>query len=227
MHLKPDRTLRVRAPRLRPAERLYYQRLLRRVRHLFPAQGRVLDAGCGGGHVSEVLAEWGCQVTGIDIACQPAALERLQLGGGVFVEASAEALPFPDAQFDAALIKDAFHHMENPDKALRELRRVVRPGGPIVVIEANRFNPVFYLHLTLFGHHDHFTRRGLRRFLAPVEPAQSGPAYAMAESRCLPWDAPWLLAILNFGEEILERVRVLDPWLTYQIAVVPGQGSGR
>ena len=221
MHLNPDRTLRLRAPRLRPAERLYYQRLLRRVRHLFPERSRVLDAGCGGGHVSEVLAEWGCQVTGVDVDCQDAALERLQQGGGIFCEASAEALPFPDAQFDAALVKDAFHHMENPVKALQELIRVVRPGGPIVIIEANRFNPVFYLHLTLFGHHNHFTRRGLRRFLAAAGPA----AITMAESRCLPWDAPWLLAFLDFAEEILERIKIFNPWLTYQIAVILGKGS--
>jgi ubiquinone/menaquinone biosynthesis C-methylase UbiE len=222
MQLKPDRSLKLRAASFRPAERLYYQRLLRRVRHLFPAPGRVLDAGCGAGNVAEVLAEWGCQVTGIDIECQDAAVKRLQQAGGVFCEASAEALPFPDAQFDAALVKDAFHHMKNPARALSELCRVVRPGGPIVVIEANRYNPVFYLHLTLCGEHDHFTRWGLRRFLAPAGPLA---AYTMAESRCLPWDASWLLVCLNIGEEILERVRLCNPWLTYQIAVVKGLGK--
>jgi len=222
MHLNPDSSLRLKVPGWRPADRLYYQRLLRRVRHLFPTRSRVLDAGCGGGHVSEILGEWGCQVTGIDVECQDAAVERLQGCGGIFCEASAEALPFPDGQFDAALVKDAFHHMRNPAKALQELRRVVRSGGPIVVIEANRFNPVFYLHLTLFEGHDHFTRRGLRRFLAPAGPDL---AYTMAESRALPWDAPWLLAVLNFFEEVLERVRLFNPWLTYQIAVIPGKGS--
>jgi ubiquinone/menaquinone biosynthesis C-methylase UbiE len=189
---------------------------------LFTARSRVLDAGCGEGQVSEVLGEWGCQVTGIDVECKNSAVERRQGCGGIFCEASAEALPFPDAQFDAAVVKDAFHHMKNPAQALAELRRVVRAGGPIVVIEANRFNPVFYLHLTLLGEHDHFTRRGLRRFLAAAGSLQ---AYTMAESRCLPWDAPWLLGFLNIGEEILERLRLFNPWLTYQIAVVPGSGS--
>jgi ubiquinone/menaquinone biosynthesis C-methylase UbiE len=222
MQLTPDKTYHVRTPGLRPAERLYLQRLLRRVHYVFPKACRVLDAGCGDGHISQALSELGCQVTGVDVAGHPGEWDRIRACGVNFCEGSAEALPFADAHFDAALVKDAFHHMQNPRQALAELQRVVKPGGPIVVIEANRYNPVFYVHLTLLGEHEHFTRGALRRFLRAADPAFT---YTMAESRCLPWDAPWLLRLLEAGEETLERLKIFNPWLTYQIAVVRGLGK--
>ncbi len=224
MHLQPTTSWHLDLPGLRLAERVYLQRLLRRVRNQFAPGARVLDAGCGDGHISQVLASWGCTVTGIDVECKPQDWEKGKTCGVTFCEGSAEALPFPDAHFDAALVKDAFHHMDHPERALAELQRVVKPGGPVVVIEANRYNPVFYVHLTLLGEHDHYTRGELRRFLHKADPEY---IYTMAESRCLPWDAPWLLKVLEFGEELLERVGVCNPWLTYQLAVVKGLGKAR
>jgi SAM-dependent methyltransferase len=218
--LKPDRAWRLALPTLRPAARLYLERLFRWIRVFFPCGTKVLDAGCGCGQLSEVLSSWGCQVTGLDLECH-ADWERVGKQGVDFCKGSAECLPFGNAFFDAVLVKDAFHHMQNPKIAMAELQRVVRPGGPVVVIEANRFNPVFYLHLTLLEGHEHFSRPALKRFLKAADP---GYQYAMAESRCLPWDAPWLLGLLAWGEEVLESARVLNPWLTYQVAVVRGKG---
>jgi ubiquinone/menaquinone biosynthesis C-methylase UbiE len=51
---------------------------------------------------------------------------------------SAEALPFPDATFDACVISDAFHHFRDQDGAVREISRVVRPGGGLLVLEFDR-----------------------------------------------------------------------------------------
>jgi len=96
---------------------------------------RVLDVACGNGAATLAAARRYCKVTGLDYV--PALLaggkeraraERLDVA---FVEGDAEALPFADGQFDAAL--STFGVMFTPDhqKAARELARVVRRGGKI------------------------------------------------------------------------------------------------
>lgn len=51
------------------------------------------------------------------------------------VTARAEALPFPDGAFDAVLVSDAFHHFPDQEGAVREIRRVTKPGGAVVMME--------------------------------------------------------------------------------------------
>ncbi len=202
-------------------ERVYRERLLRRLRPYFPAGARVLDAGCGPGDGAEMLAELGCRVVALDVEAHPEDWARRARPEIEFRQGSAESLDFPDAAFDAIWVMDALHHMENPGRALAELLRVAKPGAPVAVIESNRRNPLLYLRMTLIAGHRTFTRRRLRGLLD-----QAGAQYKffMAESRCLPWNWPWALALLNAWGDLAEGLRLLDPWLTYQIAVVPGLG---
>ncbi|MEW6517379.1 MAG: class I SAM-dependent methyltransferase [candidate division FCPU426 bacterium] len=205
-------------------ERLYLDRLFRRVEGLLAAGGlrpgaSVLDMGCGVGLDAEYLLERGFQVTGLDVERHDGDWKALAGRGIRFECASAEDLPYPDDSFDAVWIKDALHHMQQPERALAEARRVAKPGGPVIVIEANRYNPVFYFHLTLFGGHQHFSRRRFRQLLGT---AAGDYALARAESRCLPWDAAWLRALLGWFEDRVEGCPLLAPWLTYQIAVIKG-----
>ncbi|MBN1320997.1 MAG: class I SAM-dependent methyltransferase [Thermoleophilia bacterium] len=55
--------------------------------------------------------------------------------------ASVDALPFPDGYFDAAFCCDAFHHFRDQDAAAREMARVVRPGGGVLILDAERTGP--------------------------------------------------------------------------------------
>jgi ubiquinone/menaquinone biosynthesis C-methylase UbiE len=208
---------------MRAMERLYLDRLFRRVEGLLPGGAlrpgaAVLDVGCGVGRDAEYLRDRGFRVTALDVERHPGDWEGPAGRGIRFECASAEALPFPDRSFDAVWLKDALHHMQQPERALAEARRVSR--GPVIVIEANRHNPVFYLHLTLLGGHQHFSRRRFKQLLATAP----GPyALALAESRCLPWDAGWLRSLLNGFEDWVESCPLLAPWLTYQIAVLGGR----
>lgn len=100
-----------------------------------PAQGRLLDLGGGTGALAGRLAQTvPCAVTVVD-----ASPSMLRYAGGLpGVEAivgDAAALPCSDDSFDAALICDAFHHFTRRDQAVREVARVVRPGGGVVVAE--------------------------------------------------------------------------------------------
>jgi len=110
---------------------------------LAPAQ-RVLDVGCGSGVLLPALAQAVApdgHVVGVDYAAPLLAEARARVeaaGVGDRVElhqGDAHRLPFPDAAFDAAHAERVLMHLEDPALALRELQRVVKPGGWVVTAD--------------------------------------------------------------------------------------------
>lgn len=99
------------------------------------ADERVLDVACGTGVVAVTAAQLGARVSGLDLA--PALLERARhnatlAGVGVeFVEGDVEALPYRDGEFDVVLSQYGHMFAPRPDVALREMLRVLKPGGRI------------------------------------------------------------------------------------------------
>ncbi len=99
----------------------------------------ILDVGCGPGfYVTEILDAVGPQgsVTGIDSAAAMLAIARGRAGerdNVTFHEGEATALPVADASFDAAVSVQVLEYVADVPAALRELHRVVRPGGRIVL----------------------------------------------------------------------------------------------
>lgn len=110
-----------------------------------PLGERVLDIGCGEG---ATLVHLGAPAgaVGVDLFEPKLELARRVLPGCRFVAASADALPFADASFDHVLVRDVIHHLEDPAPAMREIRRVLVPGGTIDVLEPCRYNPLIALH---------------------------------------------------------------------------------
>jgi demethylmenaquinone methyltransferase/2-methoxy-6-polyprenyl-1,4-benzoquinol methylase len=98
--------------------------------------GRVLDVATGTGSVARELLRAGFVVVGLDQSPQMLAEARRRLGETVeLVEASADALPFADESFDALSFTYLLRYVEDPAATLRELARVVRPGGVIAGLE--------------------------------------------------------------------------------------------
>ncbi|HVW73339.1 MAG TPA: methyltransferase domain-containing protein [Rhizomicrobium sp.] len=102
---------------------------------------QVLDVACGPGIVACAAAAQARHVTGIDLtpAMIEQAMERQQRGGLTNLTwriGDATGLPFPDRSFDVVLTRYSFHHMPDPIASLREMKRVTRPDGRIVVIDA-------------------------------------------------------------------------------------------
>jgi SAM-dependent methyltransferase len=102
------------------------------------AHERVLDVACGPGLVMRAFAEHAAHVVGIDMV--PAMIERARalLKGTPNVEllvGDVVSLPFPNASFEVVVSRFAFHHFHEPVRVMREMRRVCRTGGRVVVCD--------------------------------------------------------------------------------------------
>jgi demethylmenaquinone methyltransferase/2-methoxy-6-polyprenyl-1,4-benzoquinol methylase len=98
--------------------------------------GHVLDVATGTGLVAAQLLRHGHRVTALDQSRGMLAIARRRLGGRVeLVEASATALPFPDATFDHLTFTYLLRYVDDPAATLAELARVVRPGGAVASLE--------------------------------------------------------------------------------------------
>jgi 2-polyprenyl-3-methyl-5-hydroxy-6-metoxy-1,4-benzoquinol methylase len=101
---------------------------------------RVLDAGCGGGLLLNQLAvRYGVAGTGVDLA--PLAVQRAKACGDPGLRyrvAQLERLPFKDASFDAVVSFDVLEHVQDKEAVLKELLRVLRPGGRFLFYAISR-----------------------------------------------------------------------------------------
>lgn len=94
---------------------------------------RVLDAGCGAGHLSEELADRGATVVGLDVSHEMLTYARERAPDADFVRADlGSGLPFGDGAFDGIASSLAFHYVKNWAALFRDLRRVLGPGGWVV-----------------------------------------------------------------------------------------------
>lgn len=100
---------------------------------------RVLDVGCGSGWATRLLADYASKgrVTGIDISDEMVKLARESSQSHPntdFEVASAEQLPFPDNEFTHAFSMESLYYYRNIPKALKEIQRVLRPGGSFFAV---------------------------------------------------------------------------------------------
>jgi SAM-dependent methyltransferase len=93
----------------------------------------LLDAGCGSGLFSSLAIESGAEVTGIDAAPGLLELARRRNPQNNFMEEDLEDLPFPENSFDVVTGFNSFQYAGDFEKALLEAKRVLRPGGQLVI----------------------------------------------------------------------------------------------
>ncbi len=125
-----------------------------------PRPARVLDAGCGSGRNMVELARLG-PVTGVELSRTSVSLARARLLGDV-VEGSVLDMPFDSDSFDLAVSLDVIEHLDEDLEALRELRRVVAPGG-FLLVTVPAYEWLWSGHDEINHHHRRYTRRSLQR----------------------------------------------------------------
>jgi SAM-dependent methyltransferase len=161
-----------------PRHRLRESLLLRLLLSARPGPA-LLNGGAGQGTFSQLLERRGFEVTSVDPS--PAAVELLRRRvRGPVLAASAGELPFTDASFDGAVLGEVLEHIEDDLAALREVARVVRPGGVVAAsVPANpaRFGPSD----EWAGHHRRYTREALLELCAGA---------GLSVERLVPWGFP-------------------------------------
>ncbi len=124
-----------------------------RMARIRAGEDRVLDVACGTGDLSRAFADGGArEVVGLDYTPEMLAIARQKRlhprgrGDGVisYVDGDAMALPFEDGAFDVVSIAFGIRNVADPDAAFTEFRRVLTPGGRLVVLEFDRprFAPI-------------------------------------------------------------------------------------
>jgi SAM-dependent methyltransferase len=121
---------------------------------------RILDAGCGSGRNMVELASRGA-VTGVELSETSVSLAR-DRGVGEVIEGSVLEMPFDADSFDLAVSLDVIEHLQDDLGALRELRRVVAPGGSLLVT-VPAYQWLWSGHDEINHHHRRYTRRSLQR----------------------------------------------------------------
>jgi SAM-dependent methyltransferase len=124
-----------------------------------PPNARLLDAGCGSGATLDLLAKLG-RVSGVDVSERAVDAAR-QRGHDDVHLANVEELPFPDATFDVVTCLDVIEHTPDDVRTLRELRRVTRPEGHLVVT-VPAYPLLWSAHDVANRHYRRYTRRALR-----------------------------------------------------------------
>lgn len=108
----------------------YEEQILPLVREYVAGAKRVLDVGTGEGQIARLAVREGAQlVAGVDPTRAQLTVARERAGGVLYARANADALPFPDASFDAVVVCLVFEHIADHVPAIREIARVLAPGG--------------------------------------------------------------------------------------------------
>jgi len=127
---------------INPVRFAFFKRVLDRERAIEREQRELLDVGCGGGLLAEELARAGFAVTGIDPAPETIETARAHASASrlsiVYETGAGEHLPFPDASFDHVTCCDVLEHVDDVDRVIAEIARVLRPGGLFFYDTINR-----------------------------------------------------------------------------------------
>ena len=182
---------------------------------------RLLDIGCGDGGDAEIfIKEFGLTVCGVDVY-QHKNISKVK--GLNYKKAGIYSLPFSNNFFDYVFLHDVLHHIDEPKQrykkhilGLEEIKRVCKKNGIIIIVEANRYNPLLYPHIVLMEGHDHF-KQGYFKKLINGAFNKNNVEFKYFEAHLYPRK---LLKLFKVYEKIMERFSFLKPFLAYNVAII-------
>jgi ubiquinone/menaquinone biosynthesis C-methylase UbiE len=162
-------------PNWQPATEFYAEL----VRRKLEPEGRVLDLGCGRGGLVEQLAHPLDQIVGVDPDIVSLSQHRLR-GEMPLMAALSDKLPFHSGEFDLIFSSWVLEHLAEPQKVLKEVRRVLKPGGVFVFITPNKRHPLIGFN-SLVNRFSNFQAELVKLFYGRVS-ADTFPAYYRANT---------------------------------------------
>lgn len=176
----------------------------------------VLDLGCGDGEDALAISKYAKKVTALDIA-KNNNWGRIKPENLTFVIGNGEKLPFRSGQFNAVFEKDTLHHVDDLEKVMGEIKRVVSKKARIILVEGNRYNPLFYIHMTKMLGHEHFPQIKFKELVLKYFPTAR---FIHFESHFVPFINKPLFKILIKLEKVLSKIFILRPFLSYNVAII-------
>ena len=155
-------------------------RLLRPLIEASASRARLLDVGCGAGNLLDGLPTEALDISGVDIVPEMVAEAARRHPTGAFVVSDAVELPFPDASMDIVTCLGVLEYIPEPQAVLRDIWRVLAPGGHVIVSFPNRAS-LFRLLSFVEIRAERMMITVLHRLLRRKRKYERGPSYTHAQ----------------------------------------------
>jgi SAM-dependent methyltransferase len=176
----------------------FYHWLLGRLR--LPQQGSLLDVSCGAGEVIELVARRGLQATGVDISYLAArsAYQRAYPRASVATSAG-EQLPFPAETFDFVTNIGSLEHFLDPGAGVREMARVLRPGGKAYILVPNTFSLLTNVWIAYRQGRVSIDDQPLQRYGTRADWSMVIEKNGLCIERTIKYERPWPRLAVDYG----------------------------
>lgn len=196
----------------------YRQDIFRKLNFPFLRGKKMLDVGCGDGEDSRIFIELYKLNTFATDMYRDENIKTIK--GLKFKKGSIYKLPYKANTFDYVFLHDVLHHvdekcqqLENHTKSLEDIKRVVKRNGVVIIIEGNRYNPLFYPHMVKIRHHEHFKQE---YFKLLVKKVFRNPTFLFFEAHLYPKK---LYKIFKIYEAFMERYAPKG-LLAYNVSII-------